>query len=174
MVLEVSAADVLRRARVTAGLSQQEVAARAGVTQPEVSAYENGRRQPTVPTLERLIAATGHTLRLVVEPVAPYQPMTLADLAVQLQRTDSQSRRWRLFREFLKEFSHCPPDHRAALLAREPHGVDPRWDALLAATAEHLAWHDDLRCPEWTAQPLSISALRLVHQHTSGRPCRRA
>jgi predicted nucleotidyltransferase len=38
------AANVLRRARVLAGLSQRELADRAGVSQPVISAYERGRR----------------------------------------------------------------------------------------------------------------------------------
>ncbi|MGH8897956.1 MAG: helix-turn-helix domain-containing protein [Egibacteraceae bacterium] len=154
----MSAGDILRRARAAAGLSQRAVAERAGVTQPEVSAYENGHRQPTVPTLQRLIAATGYNLRLELQPEpadqgASYQPMTLADLAVHLNSSGEETRRWRLFREFLKEFRHAPAAHRAALLATEPSPVDHRWDALLAAVAEHLAWHHGLRCPEWTHEP---------------------
>lgn len=116
------------------------------------------RSPPTLPTLQRLITATGHNLRLELQPEpadlgASYQPMTLADLAVHLNHADGDARRWRLLREFLKEFGHAPPAHRAALLATEPHPVDHRWDALLAAVAEHLAWHHDLRCPEWAHEP---------------------
>ena len=63
---EASAA--LRQARLAAGLSQREVAARAGIRQPVVAAYEAGRRQPTVPTLRKLLRATGHDLDLDVRP----------------------------------------------------------------------------------------------------------
>jgi predicted nucleotidyltransferase/DNA-binding XRE family transcriptional regulator len=45
-----------------AGLSQAELAARAGVTQSVISAYESGRRQPALPTLVALIEAAGHEL----------------------------------------------------------------------------------------------------------------
>jgi predicted nucleotidyltransferase len=37
---------------------------RAGVTQSVISAYESGRRQPSVPTLSALIAASGFELDL--------------------------------------------------------------------------------------------------------------
>lgn len=58
----VSAASLLREARLRAGLSQVELASRAGVTQSVVSAYESGGRQPSLPTLARLVAATGFEL----------------------------------------------------------------------------------------------------------------
>ena len=53
------AGRLLRRARREAGLSQVELAERAAVSQSVVSAYESGSRQPSVPTLARLVAATG-------------------------------------------------------------------------------------------------------------------
>jgi uncharacterized protein len=55
---------VLRRARKRAGLSQVELAGRAGVTQSVVSAYESGQRQPSVPALARLIEAAGFELTM--------------------------------------------------------------------------------------------------------------
>ena len=54
-----SAGSLVRSARQRAGLSQVELGRRAGVTQSVISAYESGTRQPSLPTLERLIRATG-------------------------------------------------------------------------------------------------------------------
>jgi predicted nucleotidyltransferase/DNA-binding XRE family transcriptional regulator len=60
MLCVVNAASaLLRDARSRAGLSQVELGRRAGVTQSVVSAYESGARQPSLPTLARLVAATG-------------------------------------------------------------------------------------------------------------------
>lgn len=59
-------AGLLRRTRLSAGRSQREVARRAGVAQPVISAYERGRRQPTVDQLERLLEAAGARLRVLV------------------------------------------------------------------------------------------------------------
>jgi uncharacterized protein len=56
------ARSLLRRARTGAGLSQAELAARAGVTQSVISAYESGHRQPAMPTLAALIEAAGYEL----------------------------------------------------------------------------------------------------------------
>jgi uncharacterized protein len=43
-------------------MSQTELAARAGVAQSVISAYESGRRQPALTTLARLIEAAGYDL----------------------------------------------------------------------------------------------------------------
>ena len=59
---------MLRQARRRAGLTQVELARRAGVAQSMISAYENGHRDPTYSTLERLLRATGHVL--TVQPAA--------------------------------------------------------------------------------------------------------
>jgi uncharacterized protein len=56
---EVMAGSLLREARRRAHLSQVELARRAGITQSVVSAYESGTRQPSLPTLARLVTATG-------------------------------------------------------------------------------------------------------------------
>jgi transcriptional regulator with XRE-family HTH domain len=57
------AANLLRLARAKSGLTQAELATRAGVAQSLISSYETGRRQPTLPTLKRLLAAAGFELR---------------------------------------------------------------------------------------------------------------
>lgn len=64
----MDAASLLRRARVDAGLSQSELARSAGVAQSVISAYENGRREPSLPQLARLVEATGHRISINIEP----------------------------------------------------------------------------------------------------------
>ena len=51
---------VVRRARVSRGLTQRALAAISGIEQSNISAIENGRRVPTVDTLHRLLAACGY------------------------------------------------------------------------------------------------------------------
>lgn len=55
-------AALLERARHDAGLTQDEVARRAHTSRPTLSAYEHGRKSPTLDTAQRLLAATGHEL----------------------------------------------------------------------------------------------------------------
>jgi uncharacterized protein len=66
-----SSSALLRAARERAGLSQAELARRSGVAQSVVSAYEAGKRQPALPTLAKLIGATGHTLAINLERSDP-------------------------------------------------------------------------------------------------------
>jgi predicted nucleotidyltransferase/DNA-binding XRE family transcriptional regulator len=60
----VESGALLREARIRAGLSQTELAARAGVAQSVISVYESGQRQPSLLTLATLIEATGHRIDL--------------------------------------------------------------------------------------------------------------
>lgn len=61
------AGDLPRLARVKAGLTQAALGERAGVAQTLISAYENGRRQPSLPALMRLLEAAGFELRMRLE-----------------------------------------------------------------------------------------------------------
>lgn len=52
-------------------MTQADVGRRAGVTQSVISAYESGHRQPSLPVLLDLIAATGHALDAELVPAGP-------------------------------------------------------------------------------------------------------
>lgn len=56
--------SLLREARHRAGLSQVELAQRAGTSQPAIARYERARAMPDLSTLHRLIEACGFELRL--------------------------------------------------------------------------------------------------------------
>jgi transcriptional regulator with XRE-family HTH domain len=70
--MEVSA--TLRAARQNAGLSQAGLAARAGTSQATISAYESGRKTPSIATLERLLAATGARLTVATGRAGAVEP----------------------------------------------------------------------------------------------------
>ena len=79
-----------------------------------------------------------------------YRPMTLAELAARLVLAADDRVRWKLVWEFLEEYRWEPPNVQPSLLREAPVPVgDDRWDALLAALAEHLAARHDLSPPEW-------------------------
>ena len=50
---------LLERVPGRAGLTQEELAHRAGTSRPTLSAYEHGRKSPTVATFARLLAEAG-------------------------------------------------------------------------------------------------------------------
>jgi transcriptional regulator with XRE-family HTH domain len=54
--------ELLEQVRFNAGLTQEELARRAGTSRPTLSAYEHGRKSPTADTLARLLAVAGWEL----------------------------------------------------------------------------------------------------------------
>jgi predicted transcriptional regulator len=61
---ELSVIEEMIRARTAAGLTQGEVAARAGTTQSAIARLEGGGVSPTVETLRKYAAAVGKRLRV--------------------------------------------------------------------------------------------------------------
>ena len=51
--------DLLREARLRAGLTQAELAERAGTARSQISRYERGDVLPSLETLRRLVGACG-------------------------------------------------------------------------------------------------------------------
>jgi transcriptional regulator with XRE-family HTH domain len=52
-------ADLLRQARLQAGLTQRELARRVGRPQSQVARWESGRVEPSLETLRKLVRACG-------------------------------------------------------------------------------------------------------------------
>ncbi|MBA2437495.1 MAG: helix-turn-helix transcriptional regulator [Acidimicrobiia bacterium] len=55
----------VRRVRESRDLSQHDLAEISGISQPNISAIENGRRSPSADTLNRLLVACGYELAAV-------------------------------------------------------------------------------------------------------------
>lgn len=60
--------EVLREARMLAGVSQAQLAKRCGTAQSAVSRIERGQVSPTISTLERMLGAVGAELVLTIRP----------------------------------------------------------------------------------------------------------
>lgn len=69
----MKAAGVIRASRQRQGLTQAELARRAGTSQPVISAYEHGRRDPTLETLRKLVEAGGERLQVTAVLPGPDQ-----------------------------------------------------------------------------------------------------
>lgn len=73
--------------------------------------------------------------------------------------------------QFMDSFERAAPARRAAMVAMEPGPTgDKRWDAMLAAAAEHLCFHHGLSVPSWSVDPSRflerwwfVSPYRSVH-----------
>jgi transcriptional regulator with XRE-family HTH domain len=66
---------LIEAARRQAGLTQQELAARVGTSQPAIARLESGAINPTIETLTRCAEALGLSLRLSLAPVAHPDPV---------------------------------------------------------------------------------------------------
>lgn len=80
---------LLQLARLKAGMSQRELAERAGVPVTMISAYERDQRQPTLATLLRLLRAAGFDLRL---HLAAYDPHDEILAGLEAGRSESEQR----------------------------------------------------------------------------------
>jgi ribosome-binding protein aMBF1 (putative translation factor) len=68
---EYALARSVIKARITARLTQEQLAERMKTTQSVIARLESGRTRPSTQTLERLAAATGTRLKISFEPTAP-------------------------------------------------------------------------------------------------------
>ena len=91
--MDVAAA--IREARTQARLTQADLAARAGTSQAALSAYENGRKQPSLETFGRILEAAG--ARISVEMRLERQARRFSrvlDLAAALPAKHSRTLRY--------------------------------------------------------------------------------
>lgn len=65
---EFALARAVIQARVSAGLTQEQLAQRMDTTQSVIARLEGGRTRPSTQTLERLAVATGTRLKISFEP----------------------------------------------------------------------------------------------------------
>ncbi len=144
---------LIRDARQAAGITQQELATRAGTAQPAVAAYESGARAPNLGTLQRLLGACEYDVELRARPRMRRGAASLAELGQtikeELERGDEQDA-LRLLFGFADDFRGSSRPGRLALLRDEPPPTgDTRFDAALAGVAELFAIEGALVAPTW-------------------------
>ncbi len=146
-------ATMVRSARQAAGITQVQLADRAGTAQPAVAAYESGARTPNFATLQRLLGACEYDVELLAHPRMRRGASSLAEIG----RTITEDLLWdreqdalRLLFGFADDFRGSSRPGRIALLREEPESTgDPRFDAALAGVAELFASEGGLSAPTW-------------------------
>lgn len=83
------AGRLIARIRETSGFSQTELSRRSGLDRSVLSAYENGRRQPSVAALARIATAAGMELDLATARNAAAEEHASRVLAQVLQLAES-------------------------------------------------------------------------------------
>ena len=71
----MNAGALLRQRRRAHGVSQRELALRAGTRQATISRIENGHEVPTVERLDQLLIALGERLELRAIPLEAERPL---------------------------------------------------------------------------------------------------
>ena len=59
--------EIIRTARLRSGLSQAELARRAGTSQAAISRIESGREQPTLERLEQILTGLGYDKEAIAD-----------------------------------------------------------------------------------------------------------
>jgi len=144
---------MIRTARYAAGITQVELAARAGTTQPAVAAYESGVRTPNFATLSRLLDSCEHDMEVLARPRVRRGALSLAELSPTISADLLDGREndaVRLLFGFADDFRGSSRPGRIALMADEPPPTgDARFDAALAGIAEFFAAEAEIAAPAW-------------------------
>lgn len=171
----MSITQSLRRARKRSGQSLRGVAARSGIAFSNLSAIENGRRDPTTSTVDRLAAAVG--VDWVPFPAQGRSPAARASEEIADAEARGQAAQaYRRFLQLADDLASADPVTRVLLSAEEPDESPSRWvDAIAAllevrlreASAPIPSWvtarvgdPDNVWEPQRSARPLTLSADR--------------
>jgi len=147
----IDAPHLLRTHRVAAGLSQRELARRAGTSSATLHRYESGAVDPSTETLNRLLRACLPRRR---------RWASLAELAPAVAAGLGQGGRdtWRLVGEFLDDDRGADAAEFALSVADPPAPTgDVRADALVGALAEHLAAARGVAPPAWAQAAVEVT-----------------
>src|SRR5579875_36555 len=99
--------SAIRTARRRSGLSQAELAERAGTSQPTLAAYEAGRVTPRLDTVERLLEATGHGMEIIAVPKVRRGAVPIAQVSREIRRilaSEGDRSGWRRLLDFVDDF----------------------------------------------------------------------
>lgn len=144
---------LVRSTREAAGITQVELAGRAGTAQPAVAAYESGARTPNLATLKRLLGACEYDIELLAHPRVRRGAASLAELGQTIAEDLEQGREddaLRLLYGFADDFRGSSRPGQISLLRDEPSSTgDTRFDAALAGVAELFAAEGALSAPAW-------------------------
>lgn len=138
----------LKQARVRAGLSLTDAAKQSGIQRSNIAAIENGRRDPTASTIEKIARAS--RVRLI--PVKSDGRTSVAEAATVLAdavRQDNTRRAYRVLVQVADDLTTPDPTDRFVLAIEPPTHISPEWDAALAGVTEWRLSQARLPLPGW-------------------------
>jgi transcriptional regulator with XRE-family HTH domain len=145
---------LVKEARTRAGLSQVELARRAGTSQPTVAGYETGRLLPRLDTLARLLEVSGHDLVIRAVPMVRRGAVPIALVSKEVRvilHDEGDVGAWRRILDFVDDMRGSSPAGMWSLVHDAPPSCgDSRFDAAMAAIVEQLCTEAHVAIPEWT------------------------
>jgi len=141
----IDAADLITQHRRAAGLSQRELARRAGTSSATLHRYEKGTVDPTTRTLNRILRACLPRRRRWASAAE------LSHALAHRLRVGDSATAWRLVSEFLDDDQGADDSEFALVVTDAPmQESEPRAHALVAAIVEYLSVKRGLVPPLWT------------------------
>jgi transcriptional regulator with XRE-family HTH domain len=157
---KAEASEILRRLRRDSGLTQRELAAKAGVPQSTIAEVEAGKREPSLTLLSRIAESAGQSIAVRLVPLPQHGAVATANRVKDRlygeegeglspdTREDGALRAVIDLKDALRRASLEDFD---ALTSQAPGLVgDTRWDAFLAAIVEDEAARKAVSPPRWT------------------------
>lgn len=142
---------LIRAARKSQRLTQQQLAERTDVDQSRVSRSERGR-ETEFSTVERLLAGAGHRLY-----AAPTRRDDAATVAVEIRERLRAGDKDRALRALLQLNDNLVAERglvRGVLGLAEPESTrDPAWDAAIAGLVAWRLHEEGLPSPDWVDSP---------------------
>lgn len=138
----------LKQARVRAGLSLTDAAKQSGIQRSNIAAIENGRRDPTASTIEKIARASRVRLILVKSDGRTSVAEAAAALADAV-REDNTRRAYRVLVQVADDLTTPDPTDRFVLALEPPAHISPEWDAALAGITEWRLSQARLPLPGW-------------------------
>lgn len=149
----MTAATLLRQSRRAEGLTQRDLAQRAGVHQPAIADIERHAHDTRVDQLDTVLAAAGRGLFAL-----PTRARSAADwgdvIYDELRAAGGDSRAFRALIALSDDLAALSGALRVALSVAPPALCgDGRFDAAIAAVVEHRLAEDGLPIPSWVDEP---------------------
>ncbi|MDN3311778.1 helix-turn-helix transcriptional regulator [Microbacterium oryzae] len=143
--------EALRDARRLSGKNLRDIATLSGVGVPNLSAIENGRRDPKTSTTERIASALG--LEPILVPLGGRCTVAAAAAAIRdADRVGDDERAYRSFIQLNNDLASADGVDKVLLSASQPASITPEWDAALAGLVEWHLHEAKLPAPRWTSQ----------------------
>ncbi|GAA1527504.1 transcriptional regulator with XRE-family HTH domain [Microbacterium ginsengiterrae] len=147
----------IARSRRRRGITAAQVAERTGLKTSNLYAIEQGRRSPTVETLER--AAAGLGLRLLAVDIGELSFVSdFAEVIADYDADGAEEQAYRAFMRLNRQLAAAPATTQVLLTYTPPRPVTVEWDAALAGLVEWRLRQKDAPIPDWVEENLGLDA----------------